>query len=264
MRRLIVPVVVAAALVAAAPAFAQRASLADRVAALERQDSTTRSSNVDLLNQVTELRREVVQLRSQIEELQHGIEQMRETSRAQYLDADGRLNRLEGGFVPEPADDEAGEAGASLPVPVPETAAGAAERPRLPAQDPDERAAYEVAFSALRAGEYEKSTELFRQFLGAHPDGALVPNAQYWLGESFYVLEDYDAAQRAFEALIQRFPEDSRTPRALLKVGLSQYGRQEMESAEQTLAQVIERYPGSDAAATADDRLRVIRLSRLR
>ncbi|MGY0560173.1 tol-pal system protein YbgF [Luteimonas sp. A277] len=261
MRRLIVPVVVAAALVAAAPAFAQRASLADRVAALERQDSTTRTSNVDLLNQVNELRREVVQLRSQIEELQHGIEQMRETSRAQYLDADGRLNRLESGFAPEPAD---GEAGTSLPVPVPETDADAAERPRLPAQDPDERAAYEVAFSALRAGEYEKSTELFRQFLSAHPDGALVPNAQYWLGESFYVLEDYDAAQRAFEALIQRFPEDSRTPRALLKVGLSQYGRQDMESAEQTLAKVIERYPGSDAAVTADDRLRVIRLSRLR
>ncbi len=78
------------------------------------------------------------------------------------------------------------------------------------------------------------------------------------------MLEDYDAAQRAFEALIQRFPDDSRTPRALLKVGLSQYGRQDLESAEQTLAEVIERYPGSDAAVTADDRLRVIGLSRLR
>lgn len=261
MRRLIVPIVVAAAFVAAAPAFAQRASLADRVAALERQDSSTRSSNVDLLNQVNELRREVVQLRSQIEELQHGIDQMRETGKAQYLDADSRLNRLESGNLPEPVE---GEAGASLPVPVPETAGAAAETPRLPAQDPDERAAYEVAFSALRAGDYEKSTELFQQFLSAHPDGSLVPNAQYWLGESYYVLEDYDAAQRAFEALIQRFPDDSRTPRALLKVGLSQYGRQDLESAEQTLAEVIERYPGSDAAVTADDRLRVIGLSRLR
>ena len=247
---------------AAAPLFAQRASLADRVAALERQDSTTRSSNVDLLNQVSELRREVVQLRSQIEELQHGINQMRESSRAQYLDADSRLNRLESGGMPEPVEGE--PAGASLPVPAPGADAATAAAPRLAAQDPDERAAYEVAFGALRAGEYEKSTELFRQFLSAHPEGSLVPNAQYWLGESFYVLEDYDAAQRAFESLIQRFPEDSRAPRALLKVGLSQYGRQDLEAAERTLAEVVQRHPGSDAAVTADDRLRVIRLSRLR
>ena len=259
MRKLIVPVVVAAALVAAAPAFAQRASLADRVAALERQDSTSRSSNVDLLNQVGELRSEVVSLRSQIEELQHVIEQLRETSRAQYLDADGRLNRLEGGVVPDAAE------GDPLPVPVPAAEAGEAPAsPASPAQDPDERVAYDAAFSALRAGEYEQSAELFQQFLQVHPDGALAPNAYYWLGESFYVLEDYERAEREFETLIERFPEDSRAPRALLKVGLSQYARQEMDAAEQTLSGVVERFPGSDAAVTADDRLRVIRLSRLR
>src|SRR5690606_7424108 len=253
MRKAIVPIVVAAALVAAAPAFAQRASLADRVAALERQDSTSRSSNVDLLEQVGELRREVVSLRSQIEELQHGIDQLRETSRAQYLDADGRLNRLEGGVPPAlPGPD-----GGGLPVPVPETgdAAGSAPPRALPAQDPDERAAYEVAFSALRAGDYEQSAELFQQFLQAHPAGGLAPNAHYWLGESFYVLEDYERAQRQFEALIEQFPEDSRAPRALLKVGLSQFGREQLDAAEQTLAAVVERYPGSDAAVTADDRL---------
>ena len=263
MRKAIVPIVVAAALVAAAPAFAQRASLADRVAALERQDSTSRSSNVDLLEQVGELRREVVSLRSQIEELQHGIDQLRDTSRAQYLDADGRLNRLEGGMPAPALPDSDGD---GLPVPVPGVGDAADPVPprALPAQDPDERAAYEVAFGALRAGEYKQSAELFQQFLQAHPAGGLAPNAHYWLGESFYVLENYERAQRQFEALIEQFPEDSRAPRALLKVGLSQFGLEQLDAAEQTLATVVERYPGSDAAVTADDRLRVIRLSRLR
>lgn len=258
MRSLIVPIVVAAALAAAAPASAQRASLADRVAALERQESTSRSSNVDLLNQVGELRSEVVSLRSEIEELQHLIGQLRETSRAQYLDADGRLNRLESGMVP---GDGEGDSGAP---PEPAAAEEAAASPASPAQDPDERVAYDAAFSALRAGEYQQSAELFQQFLQAHPDGALAPNAHYWLGESFYVLEEYERAEREFETLIERFPEDSRAPRALLKVGLSQYAREEMDAAEQTLSGVVERFPGSDAAVTADDRLRVIRLSRLR
>jgi TolA-binding protein len=37
-----------------------------------------------------------------------------------------------------------------------------------------------------------------------------------------------------------------------------------MDAAEATLAQVTQRYPGTDAARTADDRLRAIQLSRTR
>ena len=99
MRRQIAIGVLAAALVAAAPAFAQRASLADRVALLEQQ-AANNQGNVDLLNQVTALKSEVASLRAQLEELQHQNEQSRQSSRSQYLDLDGRLNRLEGGAVP--------------------------------------------------------------------------------------------------------------------------------------------------------------------
>ena len=84
-----------AASVHGAPAFAQRASLADRVAALE-QRAASNQGNVDLLNQVNALKTEVSQLRAQIEELQQQAAQAQSTARAQYLDLDGRLNRLEG------------------------------------------------------------------------------------------------------------------------------------------------------------------------
>src|SRR5918993_737159 len=86
----------AAALVAAAPAFAQRASLGDRVAALEQQ-AANNQGNVDLLNQVTQLKSEVQALRAQIEELQQQAEQQKQGNRSQYLDLDGRLNPLGGG-----------------------------------------------------------------------------------------------------------------------------------------------------------------------
>lgn len=89
MRALIVPIAFAAALVAAAPAFAQRPSLADRVAVLEQRAADNRG-NIDLLNQLTELRSEVQSLRSQVEELQQQNEQLKSTGRSQYLDLDGR------------------------------------------------------------------------------------------------------------------------------------------------------------------------------
>ena len=55
-----------AACAVSAPAAAQRASLADRVAALEAR-SNNNQANVDLLNQLTQLRAEVQTLRAQVD-----------------------------------------------------------------------------------------------------------------------------------------------------------------------------------------------------
>src|SRR3546814_5818672 len=92
--RSLVFVVATGAALAATPAAAQRASLADRVASLEQQAASNRG-NVDLLHQVTQIKNELQALRSQLEELQRKNEQLESTNRAQYLDLDGRLNRSE-------------------------------------------------------------------------------------------------------------------------------------------------------------------------
>ncbi|HSX64114.1 MAG TPA: YbgF trimerization domain-containing protein, partial [Pseudoxanthomonas sp.] len=93
--------VLAAALVAAAPAQAQRVSLADRVAALEAKANNPQQ-NLDLLNRITQQESELRTLRAQLEQLQHENEQLKQRTRDQYLDLDGRLNRLEGGAAPTP------------------------------------------------------------------------------------------------------------------------------------------------------------------
>ena len=260
MRHFLLATTLAAALVAAAPAFAQRASLADRVAALEQQASNNQG-NVDLLNQVTQLKAEVQALRSQIEELQQQQEQAKQGSRNQYLDLDGRLNRLEGGAAPPPA-------AATTRPPSPVTVgdqppAVYGDRGTL-VQGEGERAAYETAFDALKAGQYADSANLFQQFLQDYPSGSYAPNALYWLGESYYVTQNYTLAQQQFQTLLDRYPTHDKAAGALLKVGLSQYGLKQMDAAEATLSQVSQRYPGSDAARTADDRLRAIQLGRVR
>ena len=253
----------AAALVAAAPASAQRMSLADRVAVLEQRAADTRG-NVDLLNQLTELRTEIQALRGQVEELQRQNEQLRSTNRSQYLDLDGRLNRLEGGVPAAPAEGGAGDTGAAASAaPVPQDAA-----PRmhgdagLLANTADERGAYDTAFDALKAGDYVRSADLFQAFLRAYPEGVYAPNARYWLGESYYVTQNYALARDQFQALMERYPTHDKAPGALLKVGLSVYGLGDLDAAERTLAQVAERYPGTDAARTAEDRLHAIQIAR--
>src|SRR5687767_13012873 len=69
MRKFALALAIVAATTAATPAFAQRASLADRVAVLEQRASDNQA-NLDLLNQVNQLKSELQSLRAQVEELQ--------------------------------------------------------------------------------------------------------------------------------------------------------------------------------------------------
>lgn len=253
----------AACAVATAPAFAQRASLAERVAALEQRAANSQG-NMALVNQLEQLRSEVATLRSMIEELRNEGEQAKATARAQYLDLDGRLTRLEGGGQPVPAApaERGVESSAALQATPDSPPLGGVSPPDIvmPPTSADERASYESAFDILKAGRYDESARAFVQFLQAHPDGSYAPNARYWLGESYYVTGNYQLALEQFQLLYRQHPQHAKAPGALLKVGLSQYGLQQMGEAEATLTEVTRKYPGTDAARTAEDRLQAIAL----
>jgi tol-pal system protein YbgF len=257
--------VVGAARVAAAPAQAQRQSLADRVGALEQQ-MYNNSANQDLLNQINQLRQQVTSLQASIEQLQHDNAQLKQSAQDQYLDLDSRLNRLEGGNAPvlPPVPANAPQA---APAPAKPAAAATSERPPSIHGDPgslaatgDERTAYNVAFDSLKAGKYDDSAQLFLSFLQLYPNGVYAPNALYWLGESYYATRNFPMAETQFRELLSRYPTHDKAAGGLLKVGLSQYGEGKVDQAQQTLETVVAQYPGSDAARTAQDRLQSIRL----
>lgn len=265
-----------------APAHAQRVSTADRLAALEQQLSAMRSGNLDLLNQIGELKSEVQAQRAQIEELQQKLEQQAQGGRSQYLDLDSRLERL-----------ESGAATPAAPAAVPPPAAGAtpvaSTRPTAPQAAPtqpaatfqdtpprvygdaatlgtgvDERNAYNAAFDTLKSGRYADAARMFQAFLDRHPAGTYAPNAMYWLGESYYVTQNYALAQEQFQGLLDRYPTHDKAAGALLKVGLCQQGLRQLDAAEASYNQVLGRYPGTEAARVADDRLRAIQLLKVR
>ena len=80
---------------------------------------------------------------------------------------------------------------------------------------------YETAFSQLRAGDYLKAEKSFREFLGAYPNDALYGNAQYWLGETYYVRNNFEQAARTFAQGYQRDPKGAKAADNLLKLSLS-------------------------------------------
>ena len=97
-----------------------------------------------------------------------------------------------------------------------------------------------------------------KEFLARYPDHELADNAQYWLGEAYYVTRDYDNAIGAFETVGRRWPDSPKAADALLKLGFSQFELKRFPQARQSLTEVGRRHPGTEAARLAQERLKRI------
>ena len=82
-------------------------------------------------------------------------------------------------------------------------------------------AVYEAAFANIREAKYEQAESGFRQFLDQYPGHPLAANAQYWLGETYYVRGDFKQAAKVFAQCYQNFPKSPKAEDSLLKLGLS-------------------------------------------
>lgn len=270
-QRILCVVTVVAALVAATPAFGQRLSLAERVTLLENQANAQNQgagqANLEAQNRMVQLQAEIQSLRNQVETLQNEIEQLKQRNREQYLDLDGRLQRLEGGAPAaatpnSPAGATAAAPAAPAATPAPRSAAPEADAAADAAVDPAaEEAAYQAALDALvERFEAADSARLFQAFIRDYPSSSLVPNAWYWLGESYYVTQNYELALEAFQTLLGQYAGSRKEADALLKLGYCQVALGQRAEGEASLRDVTSRHPGTDAAAKAESRLRTLAL----
>jgi tol-pal system protein YbgF len=121
-----------------------------------------------------------------------------------------------------------------------------------------EQSVYSQAFSALKAGSYSIAITGFKDFLTSYPQSSLAENAQYWLGEAYYVTRSYDDAGASFRTVLQKYPQSRKAPDAMLKLGFTQYEQKRYADARKTLQDVVQKYPDSDAARLATERLKRI------
>ncbi len=257
-------------------------SLEQRVGKMERiLDSGTL---LKLLQSVEALKAEVRELRGQLEQQQYSLSQMTDRQRELYLDVDRRLQRAEaGGVAAATAASAAPSAGTTAAAgsttaststtftstsgtaAVGVAAAGAATQASTtqtaPASvDPaKEQQAYQSAFNLLKAGRYDQAAKSFQKFLAEYPTGKFADNAQYWLGESYYVTRNFDNAVREFESLVTNHPDSQKLTHALLKIGYIHDELARKEKAGEVLTDLTKNYPQSTAAGLAAKRLERMR-----
>lgn len=247
-----------ATLPAQAP-VSDRGDLTERVERLERVMNT--GTLVDLLERVERLQTEVRDLRGQLEVQNHETGQLKQRQRELYLDLDGRLQQMEQGGAP-PVAGGGIVSGAQSEAPADATGAesqassSASVETDGPVADPlAEQADYQAAFNLLKEARYDDAAAALEEFLQDYPDGAYADNAQYWLGESYYVTRKFPAALTEFETLVAKFPSSQKYTHAMLKIGYihDELGRQ--GDARRVLEELVSRHPGSAAAGLAKKRL---------
>lgn len=267
-------------------------SLEQRVAKMERiLDSGTL---IKLLQSVEELKAEVRELRGQLEQQQYSLSQMSDRQRELYLDVDRRLQRVETagvaagsavagtvttgpGTAPSttvgsaPVSPVTGSVGsvsgaasggtAAVGVAAAGTSTQASSpQPVATSVDPvKEQQAYQTAFNLLKAGRYDQAAKSFQQFLVDYPSSKFADNAQYWLGESYYVTRNFDGAMREFEKLVEQHPDSQKLTHALLKVGYIHDELGQKDKAREVLTDLTKNYPNSTAAGLASKRLERMR-----
>jgi len=126
-----------------------------------------------------------------------------------------------------------------------ETAPGGVVPQQVVAIEPsgDPRTDYSRAYNLIVSGKFEAAEQSFRQFLAAYPGDEAAPDAQYWLGESYFARGRFGDAAEAFRMGYKAYPKSSRAPDTLLKLGLSLAGLGERDAACQIYAQVLKQYP---------------------
>lgn len=119
--------------------------------------------------------------------------------------------------------------------------------------------AYTEAVRLTRSGNTEKGRQMLRAFIMEYPDSPLVPNAYYWLGETYYHDKRYAQAILTFREVTSRFPKDPKAAASMLKIGYSYEMLGDKDNARFYLNALVEDYPKSEPAKLArtalDERL---------
>lgn len=150
-----------------------------------------------------------------------------------------------------------------LNAPAPAAAPGDSSPPTAaaptgaPTSGPSAEQIYAASLQQLRRGSPGTARMGFRELLRSYPTSPRVPDATYFLGET-YAAENPDSAQAYYSKVVETFPQSPRAASSLYKLGLLAERRKDVDSARNYLNRVVKEYPRSDEAALARDRLKTL------
>ncbi|MFM8900281.1 MAG: tol-pal system protein YbgF [Burkholderiales bacterium] len=224
-----------------------RRAILDLRKRVDENNEAARARQIELLDQISQLRRSLLELNTQIEQLRAEMARMRgqdeqlarEVSELQRKQrdveqgVDERMRRIE----PQKVSVDGKEFLA----------------------DPDEKRSYEAAMDTMRKADFAGAVQGFAAFLKRYPASGYAPSAYLWLGNAHYGKREYKEAIAAFRAMMANAPDSVRVPEALLSIANCQIELKDTKAARKTLDDLVKAHPKSEAAQAARERLATLK-----
>ena len=118
-----------------------------------------------------------------------------------------------------------------------------------------EKSVYELAYETFKKGKYNKARIRFRNFLKQYPNSEYSDDAEFWIGECYYLEKKYKEAILEYGKVVKNYPKGDKVPSALLMQGLSFLKLNDKPSAKLSLQRVVQDYPNTSQARIAREKL---------
>jgi tol-pal system protein YbgF len=212
----------------------ERQRLADEAAArskalqdaLDQLGRAARKSGADLAVDMEKAQNDIAALRGTLEVIQHRLEAIEKAQADQQKSLEA-MNQ----FIAQRQKD--------------------LEKAEHPA---DRMGIYNLARQKLDAGQLARARELLQDFLARYPKDELAPNAQYWLGETYYAEKRWNDAIVEFQKVLKEHRSSDKVPDALLKIGMSFQAQGDCKNAELFFEEVAQSHRSSPTAKIAREK----------
>lgn len=207
------------------------------------QAATTVSENQDssmqlglVFQKMSELQSEVSRLLGKIEQLEHQLQVVRQENRERYASIDEQMLQLSGN--PTVSSDV------------------------VPTGSTDtEEGLYVTAFAQIEDRNFEEAIGLLESLIETYPNGKRLPEAFYWLGETYARLDppQFEKARQSLVQLVRLYPDHAKAAEGTYKLGTIYEQLGDEPKALEYLDRAANNYPNTTAARLAADYAAAIR-----
>lgn len=102
---------------------------------------------------------------------------------------------------------------------------------------------YDTAYGHLLRQDYGAAEAAFDDFIKAYPNDPRAGDAQYWLGETYFVRGNYKSAASSFLKGYQTYSKSNKAPDSLLKLAMSLDRLGQKDAACSSFGELVTRFP---------------------
>jgi len=126
-------------------------------------------------------------------------------------------------------------------------------------EKPKEYELYQKAFSLYEKGDLKGARALWEEYVRLYPKGKWVPQAYFYIGETYFKEKDYESAILSYQKVVDFQGPNPLKPRAMLRQADCFLALKDKKVATILLKKVVQLFPGTKEAEEAKKKLKALR-----